>query len=368
MTPNATTVTASHVARRTDHTNVFLLDVRRESDYERWQIDGTHNIPLYDQLLEKDYTGLKASLDKIPQNKTIYIICVAGITSARAAAFLRARGYDATSMTDGMRGWGRVHQPYDLRNAEGVTQLVRVGTGCLSYLLSNDGEAIVVDPSLYTEEYIDTARERGVEIIGVVDTHAHADHVSGGPELASELVVPYYLHNDDSGHLTNYTPVQNRDSITIGDRALEVLHTPGHTPGSISPRFGDALLTGDTLFIRSVGRPDLEDDGDSAVRHAASRLFGSLQQLADMSDETLIMPGHFSSETVRPLARTLDHLLAENELMGVPDEEAFVDTIVGSLPETPANYRRIKNVNVGREPLCEETATLELGPNNCAAN
>ncbi|WP_336363972.1 MBL fold metallo-hydrolase [Halalkalicoccus salilacus] len=367
MESRATAVNPARIAELGDDAEVFLLDVRRERDYEAWHIDGAYNVPLYDQLLRKDYGGLEAALDEIPSNVPVYVVCVAGITSARAAAFLRDRGYDAASMVGGMRGWGRVHRSYDVEGADGVIQVVRPGTGCLSYLVYDDREAVVVDPSQYVQEYIDVARERELEIIGVIDTHAHADHVSGGRTLAAELAVPYFLHEADGGHLDWYVSVRDGDRIAVGDRFFEVVHTPGHTPGSTSLRFGGVLLSGDTLFIRSVGRPDLEDDDDAAVRQAAGQLFTSLREIADLPDETVVLPGHFSNETARPLVTTLGELRTTNELLVIDSEEAFVERVVESLGETPANYRRIKRVNWGLEPLSEETAQLELGPNNCAA-
>lgn len=358
----------AQVAER-DDSGVFLLDVRCERDYERWHIDGAYNLPIYDQLLGKEYTGLEAAIEagEIPSDDPVHVVCVAGITSARAAAFLRERGYDAVSMADGMLGWGRLHLAYDVEDAEGVIQVVRPGTGCLSYVVHDGGEAVVVDPSLYVREYVDVARERDLEIVGVVDTHAHADHVSGGRSLAAELAVPYFLHEADGGRLDWYVSIEGGDSIAVGDRALEVVHTPGHTPGSVSLRFGDALLSGDTLFIRSAGRPDLEDSDESTVRRAAARLFTTLREVAAMPDGTIVLPGHFSSETDRPLAAMLGEIHTTNELLVIESEAAFVERVVEGLGETPANFRRIKRVNRGLEPLGEETAQLELGPNNCAA-
>lgn len=368
MTLSAVEVSAAQVAARTGESDVFLLDVRRERDYETWHIEGTHNLPIYDQLLKKEFSGLEAALSEIPLDETIYVVCVAGITSSRAAEYLRRHGYDAASMTDGMFGWGRLHQTYDVPGTEGIIQVLRPGTGCLSYVVHDDGEAVVVDPSLYTAEYLDVARENGLEIVGVVDTHAHADHVSGGRALATELGVPYFLHEADSGRLARYVAIDEGDAIAVGERTLGVMHTPGHTPGSVVLRFGDALLSGDTLFVRSVGRPDLEDESERAVRAAAEDLFTSLERLADLPDGTTVLPGHFSTETMRPLATDLGTVADVNELFGTRDREAFVETIVRSLSTKPANYQRIKKVNWGLEPLSEETAALEFGPNNCAAN
>jgi len=371
-----TDIEAAEVARRLvedDAEAPFVLDVRDEDDYEEWQIPDSRNVPVYDQLLEYDYSGLEDHLDELPKDEEIAVVCVAGVTSARAADFLRNHGYDAKSVPDGMNDWGRLHREYDVGGVDGVLQLVRPGTGCVSYLVHDDGEAVVVDPSQYVDRYLSVADDRDLDIVGVADTHAHADHVSGARRLAGELDVPYYLHGEDGGELDEITELEGGDSISVGDRTLDVRFTPGHTPGSVSFRFGDALLSGDTLFLRSVGRPDLEDSSEDAVRSAAGRLFDSLDELTDLHEDTVVLPGHFSDEELRPLATELGELEAEttNELLSYVedgDEQAFTETIVESLSDEPANYNEIKQINWGKEQPGGDVESLELGPNNCAAN
>ncbi|ELY33975.1 MBL fold metallo-hydrolase [Halalkalicoccus jeotgali] len=365
----------STVARRVEGEgeDLFVLDVRNEDDYEEWRIPGSTNVPIYDELLEYDYSTLEARLDELPTDEEIAVVCVAGITSARAAEFLREHGFDATSVDDGMNGWGRVHRQYDVESVEGVVQIVRPGTGCVSHIAYDSEEAIVVDPSQYIDRYLNAADERGLEIVAVADTHAHADHVSGARRLAGELDVPYYLHGDDAGDLDGITELENGASLSVGTRTLDVIETPGHTPGSVSFEYGDALLSGDTLFLRSVGRPDLEDGSESAVREAAGQLFDSLGRLTTMDDGTVVLPGHFSDDGSRPLATELGKLREEatNELLGYVedgDEASFVETIVESLAAEPANYNEIKRINWGKQQPDGDTESLELGPNNCAAN
>lgn len=361
-------ISPNEVAKRREDEDLFILDVRNEDDYEEWAIENSHNVSIYDELLDEEFDGLETSMGEFPKDKEIAAVCVGGITSARAADFLRERGYNARSVIDGMRGWGRVHQAYKIEGTKGTTQIVRPGTGCISYLVYDRDEALVIDPSLYTDTYLDIADEHDVEIIGAIDTHAHADHISGGPVLVDELDVPYYLHDADSGDLADFTPVQDGETLAVGNRDIEVLHTPGHTPGSVSLLFGEALLAGDTLFIRSVGRPDLEGNDEDDIRTGASDLYVSLERLAELQDDTLVLPGHFSDEKIRPLATTLYQLRMDNELFGMANREVFIGTIVEGLSDEPANYNQIKNINWGREELDDDAADLELGPNNCAAN
>lgn len=356
-----------------DDEEPFILDVRNEDDVEEWEIPGSTNLPIYDELLDHDFSTLEANLDELPKDREIAVVCVAGVTSARAAEFLREHGFNAESIDDGMNGWGRAHLQYDLEVVDGVVQIVRPGTGCVSYLVHDSDEAVVIDPSQYIDEYLNVADERDVEIVGVADTHAHADHVSGARRLAGELDVPYYLHGDDTGSLDGVNELEDGDTIDVGDRELKVHHTPGHTHGSVSFLYQDALLSGDTLFLRSVGRPDLEDGSEDAIREAAGQLFESLDELLDLDEETVVLPGHFNDEEVRPLATKLGDLRAEatNELLSYveeTDKEAFVETIVESLADEPANYNEIKQINWGREQPGDDVEALELGPNNCAAN
>lgn len=365
---NTNEYTPREIAQRQYDDSLFILDVRNADEFEEWHVDGSVNLPIYDQLLDENFIGLEANLDVLPEEKEIAVMCVAGVTSAKAAEVLRDHGFNAKSIYNGMNGWGRVHIPYSHPDTSGIVQIVRPGTGCISYLVHDNHEAIVIDPSLYIDEYLHIADERNLELIATIDTHAHADHISGAPALSDELGIPYYLHPADSGELDTFTPITDTDSIAVGNRELAITHTPGHTPGSITLQFGNGLLTGDTLFIRSVGRPDLEGSEENEIRKAANHLFASLQEYSTYPDDLIVFPGHFSEETIRPIATPLGELTTENELFGMSDQDTFIDTIVQSLSDKPANYNRIKAINWGKEPISEDAATLELGPNNCAAN
>ncbi|NKE36512.1 MBL fold metallo-hydrolase, partial [Natronococcus sp. JC468] len=211
----------AEVARRIDEDDedLFVLDVRNEDDYEEWRIEGSTNLPIYDELLEHDFSTLEAHLDDLPGDREIAVVCVAGVTSARAAAFLRDRGFDAESIDDGMNGWGRVHRSFEIDGVDGVVQIIRPGTGCVSYLVHDGTAAVVVDPSQYVDYYLSEADERDLEIVGVADTHAHADHVSGARRLAGELGAPYYLHGDDAGGLARLTGLEDGGTPPVGGRA-----------------------------------------------------------------------------------------------------------------------------------------------------
>lgn len=361
------TISPQEVGQRLERgDDLFLLDIRERDDFEDWHIPGSHNIPCYDALAEGNDEALESCLNQVPADREVVTVCIAGIVAEDATDVLDEHGYEARTLQGGMRAWGKLYQAYDVP-VDGITQIVRPGTGCLSYLVSSDGEAVVVDPGMHIGVYTGLAEQIGLEIVAAVDTHAHADHISGGQGIASELGATYYLPPKDAGEREDTEPIAGGDEIAVGERSLRVIDTPGHTSGSITLRWGRGLLTGDTLFVRSVGRPDLEGGGE-AVEAGARQLFASLRELAEYPGETMVLPGHFDEESMRPVVATLDDVRRQNELMGVDDEERFVGRMTGGLPEEPANFNEIKAINTGHREVTNEAEDLELGPNNCASN
>src|SRR5438309_806556 len=156
-----------------------------------------------------------------------------------------------------------------LDRRERVQQLDRVGKGALSYVLVSDGDAVLVDPARHLERYDELLTALGATPAAVVDTHMHADYLSGARAAAARWQVPYFLHPDDAGSPYDgtpgrlaYQPLSEGDTIAFGRATLRAQHVPGHTLGSVALIADDALaLTGDFLFVQSVGRPDLGGQG-----------------------------------------------------------------------------------------------------------
>jgi glyoxylase-like metal-dependent hydrolase (beta-lactamase superfamily II) len=349
----------------------LVLDIRHEEDFEEWHIPGSINVDVYDELTE-DPKQAKAPLSALPDDDQIVTICAAGIVSETATDVLRELDYDAVTLTDGMNGWSRVHRhaevPADLDGT--LIQVARPGKGCLSHVLISDGEAAVFDPSHYLDEYDAILREYDAELVGVFDTHAHADHVSGAADLADRHGVPYHLHPRDALAI-DATPVGDGRTVTVGSLDIEVIHTPGHSEGSVSFDVdGAALLTGDTLFHESVGRVELGVEAgieDSDLEENAATLYESLQRLLDRPDDAVVLPAHDPGSPEPPVTATLKQVKERNEDLG-RDREAFVDELASDIPDHPPNFERVKRTNVGQESVpADELAELELGPNNCAA-
>jgi len=285
----------------------LVLDIRHQEAFEEWHIPGSRNIDVYDQLSEDPEQATDA-LSALPRDEQIVTVCAAGVVSQTATDVLREMGYDAVTLTDGMNGWSRVHRhaevPADIDGT--LVQVARPGKGCLSHVLVSDGEAVVFDPSHYLDEYELIVDEYDSELVGVFDTHAHADHVSGGAELADRHGVPYYLHPKDALAI-DATPIEDDETVTVGRLDIEAIHTPGHSEGSVSFDVdGAALLTGDTLFHQSVGRVELGVEAgieDSDVEGNAATLYESLQRLLERPDDALVLPAHDPGSPAVPVGR-----------------------------------------------------------------
>lgn len=349
----------------------FVLDIRPADDFAEWHVPGSENIDVY-EALKDDPESTTTALSEVPADEEVVTVCAAGVISRRATERMQEMGYDAKTLVDGMNGWSRVHRSAETDvDIDGtLVQVARPGKGCLSYVLVSDGEAAVFDPSQYADEYESVIADYGVELTGVFDTHAHADHVSGGVQLADSYDVPYHLHPADALDI-DATPLEDGQAHTIGDVDVEAIHTPGHSPGAISFALNDgALVTGDTLFHESVGRVELGVEAGlegTDVEENAATLYESLQRLLDREGDPLVLPAHDSGSPDPPVTQRLSTVLEQNADLG-RDRQEFVETLSSDTPEHPPNFQRVKRVNVGSEDIPEdELAELELGPNRCAA-
>lgn len=357
---------------------VTLLDTRPTEKYERWHIGGesvtAYSIP-FTAFQGEDID--EEILDRLPTDRTITAVCAIGKSSEYVAGVLAERGHDVEHLTDGMEGWARVYDAVEVTGYEGpgqVWQYQRPSSGCLGYLVVEGNEAAVVDPlRAFTERYLADASERGAALTYAIDTHVHADHVSGLGRLAEqgvEGVIPAPAAERGLVDADELRLLHDGDTLQVGTVSVEAVHAPGHTSGMTALSVGsELLLTGDTLFLESVGRPDLEAD-DEGVSAAAGQLYASLQALLTKPDTTLVCPGHHSETTDRAADGTYTARLGDVRGLGVLSlsRDKFVETVLADMPPRPANDGDIVATNLGRQDPDDEAAfTLELGPNNCAA-
>lgn len=350
---------------------LLVLDIRHEGEFADWHIPGSRNVDVYDELKSGSRQAREA-LGELPSDREIATVCAVGGVSQTATEVLRDLGYEAKTLVDGMEGWSRVHRHSEVDvDIDGtLVQVARPGKGCLSYLLISDEEAVVFDPSQYVEAYERVLAEYDATLVGVFDTHAHADHVSGGRTLADRHDVQYHLHPADA-IAVDAASLADGQVITVGDVDIEVIHTPGHSPGGVTfDVTGEALLTGDTLFHESVGRVELGVEAgieDTEVEENAASLYKSLQRIRDRAGDPLVLPAHDPGSPNPPVAVRMSTVVESNDDLNLSRQE-FIDTLSSAIPDHPPNFQRVKRVNVGTEKVAdEELAALEFGPNRCAA-
>lgn len=316
---------------------------------------------------------------QLDARRPIAVICGHGNSSKKATAFLRERGYEAYSVIGGMAAWETVYVARRLSPTPSlahVVQLDRVGKGALSYVLVSDGDAVIIDPGRHVERYDALLEQLGATPAAVVDTHIHADYLSGARTAAARWQVPYFLHPADAvspydqtaGRLT-FQPLGDGDTIAFGRATLRAAHVPGHTLGSVALFADDGLaLTGDFLFVHSIGRPDLAGHSESW----AKLLWQSLERVRQSwAGDLLVLPAHYASESERradrAVAARFDVIAATNAAASIQDERTFLQWIADHTTSFPDAYRTIKEANLGlADPSNADAEILESGPNQCA--
>jgi glyoxylase-like metal-dependent hydrolase (beta-lactamase superfamily II)/rhodanese-related sulfurtransferase len=322
-----------------------------------------------------------SSLDPVGLDpaRPIAVICNRGNSSQQSTAFLRERGYEAFSVTGGMVAWEQVYVARHLAPTPSLAHLVqldRLGKGALSYVLVSDGDALVVDPGRHLDRYDSALAQLGATPAAVVDTHMHADYLSGARAAAARWQVPYFVHQDDAVSPYDGTPgrfahqpLSDGDTIAFGRAALRAVHVPGHTLGSVALLADDGLvLTGDFLFVQSVGRPDLGGQAEAWAR----LLWRSLERVRrEWSGDLVVLPGHYAGEAERRADRVVaarfDVIAATNAAARIQDERLFLAWVAEHQTTPPDAYRTIKQANLGLADVSDADAeTLESGPNQCA--
>lgn len=352
------------------HAPVTVLDVRPAEERAEWAIPGSLHVDAYDALKAGDPAAL-SGLD-LPTDRPVVTVCGAGKTSVTAAEQLRARGIPARSLEGGMKSWSLAWNAAELPlpiSDTGIVQVRRTGKGCLSYLVASQGEASVVDPALDPDIYVDLARRYDWAITHVLETHVHADHLMRSRLLAARTGATLHLPVTDRVAYP-YAPLRDGDILDVGDATIRAVATPGHTPESMSYLIDrEAVLTGDTLFLNGVGRPDLEA-GPEETRQRAHLLFGSLQRLLALPSNTIVLPGHTNAPVAfdgTPLRATLAEVHERVQLLHANEAE-FVSSLLSRIPPTPPNHHHIVELNEAGTFPGGDPAELEAGANRCAVS
>lgn len=373
MSVNA--MSSKEVAQKVmDQEALFILDVRNEDAFQDWKVEGKNvtylNVPYFDLL-----DGVEDIMDQLPKDQDILVVCAKEGSSIMVAEMLSEEGLDVSYLSGGMKAWSEHLEPVkvgDLADGGELYQFVRLGKGCLSYMVLSGGEAAVIDATRMTSVYTAFAGEKGAKIKHVFDTHLHADHISGGRMLAEQADGSYWLPPKDATEVNfNYNKLEDGNSVTIGTSTIDIqaLYTPGHTIGSTSFIIdGRYLLSGDILFIDSIGRPDLAGMAEDWVGDLRESLYTRYREL---QDDLIVLPAHFmvieELNEDGTVARSLGELLKENHGLNIEDEGEFRKLVTENLPPQPNAYQEIRETNMGKVTPDEETQReMEIGPNRCA--
>ena len=366
---------ASEVAKKiVNNEPFFILDVRNGDAFADWKIEGRNvqylNTPYFDLL-----DGVEEVVSDLPTDRDILVVCAKEGSSVMVAEMLSEEGVDVAYLEGGMKAWSEHLEPVkvgDLQGGGELYQFVRLGKGCLSYMAISEGEAAVIDATRMADIFLDFAQGKGATIKHVFDTHLHADHISGGRAIAEATGASYYLPPKDAEEVVfDYTALENGLEVAIGSSKIDIeaLYSPGHTIGSTSFIVDQQyLMTGDILFIDSIGRPDLAGLADDWVGDLRESLYTRYQELAS---ELVVLPAHFmiieELNEDGSVAKKLGDLFKENHGLNIADEQEFRDMVTLNLPPQPNAYQDIRKTNMGKITPDEEVQReMEIGPNRCA--
>ncbi|MEK5441012.1 MBL fold metallo-hydrolase [Fredinandcohnia sp. FSL W7-1320] len=354
--------------------SLFILDVRNESDFNDWKIEGENfdylNIP-YFELLD----GVEEILENLPKDKDILVVCAKEGSSVMVADMLSEAGLAVSYLKGGMKAWSEHLEPVkvgDFKDGGEIYQFVRIGKGCLSYMVVSNGEAAIIDATRMTDIFLDFAESKGAKITHVFDTHLHADHISGGRKIAEATNATYWLPPKDATEVTfEYAALEGGQDVTIGHTTINIhaLYSPGHTIGSTSFVVDEKfLLSGDILFIDSIGRPDLAGLAQDWVGDLRETLYNRYKEL---SDDLVVLPAHFmiidELNEDGSVSEKLGTLFAKNHGLNIKDEAEFRRIVTENLPPQPNAYQEIRETNMGNiSPDEEKQREMEIGPNRCA--
>lgn len=348
------------------HENVFILDVRPEDQRKEWKIADSVHVDAYKQLNAGDETAL--DIVDLPHDSTVVTVCAAGRTSLLASKLLQRKGVHAYSLEGGMKAWNYAWNTAEL-TVEGVkiVQVRRAAKGVLSYVVGSKDEAIVIDAALEPKVYQKIAEDNGWKIKYVTDTHVHADYVSRTRDLAIATGAKHLMIGKAKVEFP-FSAVSNGELINVGTAQLEVIHTPGHTWESTTFKLGNtAIFTGDTLFVDSIGRPDLKADAAEGIEKAKA-LYSSLNRLLSLNDNIIVLPAHTSNTIAFDGKLIGDSIKVVRTRVNATKitEAEFVNYTSSKLPPTPPNYLTIAGINRKGSYEGQVLADLEAGGNHCA--
>lgn len=360
-----------------EQADIVVVDVRNDKDFKRFHVESPYpfsliNVSYYDFMeMEEEAVG------RIPRDRSIRIVCAKEGSAKYVAEILEKNGFDDVGyLTGGIKTWGNLLVPKSVATGKEyeLFQCIRPGKASCSYALVCGTEMMLFDPSRNLDFYLNFAAEKGCTIIKTFETHLQADYIAGSRELSKKTGASFYANDGDFKTSKNpYTPLTNGEvhTFSLGGPQVRVLFTPGHTPGSTSyivdERF---IISGDMIFINSVGRPDL----GGKAEEWAGMLYDSIQMVKQLDPRLLVLPGHYmdweeaNADLIFTL--TLGEVLERNKhIYDLDNLAAFIVFIKENMRPQPEEYAVIRLVNANlKEEEEERQEELDLGKNECAAS
>jgi glyoxylase-like metal-dependent hydrolase (beta-lactamase superfamily II) len=363
------TMSAAEFKKRLDAGRVpFLFDLRNSDEFKGWRIEGKADIETLNIPQEEFVGEEERHLAKFPKDRQIVTFCAHGDAAKYSADILQQHGFNAVALEGGMDLWSEFYEHRQASDKPRVHQVYRVAKGCISYLAVSGKSGVVIDAPRHVKNLIDLAADLNVKIAHVLDTHLHADHISGGREVARLAGAEYHVNPLDVKSASySFSPLRDGQQIVFGSSTIEVIHSPGHTPGSTSFLLdGNRLFTGDIIMKESIGRPDLGGMSEEWATDLYRTLF---TRYARLGDDVLVFPAHSTGVHEQDEHGVVSLTLGQarqGDLYHIKDLPAFLERIRNSIPENPPRYQDIRNVNLGAAAADEaKQKELEIGKNLC---
>jgi glyoxylase-like metal-dependent hydrolase (beta-lactamase superfamily II) len=331
------------------------------------------NVP-YMEFIEHE----AESIAKVPTDESIRIVCAKEGSAKYIGEILLKHGFeDVAYLKEGIKSWGNMLAPVEIAKNDSyrLVQFIRPGKASCSYGLVCGKEMMVFDPAKNIEAYTLFADQQNTKIVKTFETHRQADYISGSWPLQRAVGAAIMAPEQDfSVARFEYTPVNDGDVHTFSSDgpSVKVIYTPGHTPGSTSYLIDDRyLITGDTVFILSIGRPDLGGQAEAWSK----MLFKTMKEIIiPMDEETMVLPGHYmdwsEANSDHAFVASMGEIKKKNQNIYKIDNEAdFYNFIKSNMRKQPDEYAKIREINAGlEEPDMEQQDILDLGKNECAAS
>lgn len=358
--------------------DIVILDVRNPKDFSRFHIESPypfelHNVSYYDFMEAEE-----ESVARVPSGRSVRIICAKEGSAKYVAEILDKHGFtDVGYLSGGFKSWGNMLVPKLAaeENDYRLYQFIRPGKASCSYGLLYNNEMMLFDPSRNTEFYLDFAAEKGCSISKIFETHLQADYISGSRMIAEKTGAVFYGNPGDFADSKNpYTALVDGEThrFSSGDNSPEVkvLFTPGHTPGSTSYIINDKyMISGDTVFISSVGRPDLGGQAETW----AVMLYKTLGMIKELDRNIAILPGHYMSweeadDELVFISALGDAVERNKAIYSIANETDFIQFIKENMRPQPEEYAVIRLLNANKEQVdSDREEELDIGKNECAA-